>query len=179
MSNVPKYPLPYDPSDDRLDEDLVGLVADLIAFRTGYPHIDGPDLERLRQALRWFLYRDDLGGDFDRSQSADADATPAPVASRRYPAHYEDARTGEVIETQPGRVLTHYASSRCRRPGRTTQDWADVTCDLCLLDRPVEETGDARPLARHGYPPITAGGDFIALQQALFGFLYGTGRAEL
>lgn len=30
----------------------------------------------------------------------------------------------------------------------------------------------ARILAEHGYPPITAGGDLVALQQALFGFLY-------
>jgi hypothetical protein len=30
----------------------------------------------------------------------------------------------------------------------------------------------ARVLADHGYPPITAGGDLVALQQALFGFLY-------
>ena len=30
----------------------------------------------------------------------------------------------------------------------------------------------ARVLADHGYPPITVGGDLVALQQALFGFLY-------
>lgn len=30
----------------------------------------------------------------------------------------------------------------------------------------------ARILAEHGFPPITAGGDLVALQQALFGFLY-------
>jgi hypothetical protein len=67
---VPNYPLPYDPSDDRLDDDLVGLVADLIQFRTGYPDIDGPDLDRLREALRNFLYRSPL--------------TPEPIAE-----HYE------------------------------------------------------------------------------------------
>lgn len=27
-------------------------------------------------------------------------------------------------------------------------------------------------LMKHGYPPITDGGDLVALQQALFGFLY-------
>lgn len=30
----------------------------------------------------------------------------------------------------------------------------------------------ARILAQHGYPPITHGGDLVALQGALFGFLY-------
>jgi hypothetical protein len=32
----------------------------------------------------------------------------------------------------------------------------------------------ARVLAEHGYPPITAGGDPVTLQQALFGFLYAS-----
>lgn len=36
----------------------------------------------------------------------------------------------------------------------------------------------AKVLAQHGYPPIATGGDFIALQQALFGFLYRDGRAD-
>lgn len=37
----------------------------------------------------------------------------------------------------------------------------------------------AEVLHQHGYPQITAGGDLLELQQALFGFLYGTaGRAE-
>lgn len=27
-------------------------------------------------------------------------------------------------------------------------------------------------LADHGYPPVAAGGDWVELQQALFGFLY-------
>ena len=27
-------------------------------------------------------------------------------------------------------------------------------------------------LERHGYPRLTSGGDLVALQQALFGFLY-------
>lgn len=35
----------------------------------------------------------------------------------------------------------------------------------------------ADALGRHGYP-IAAGGDFVALQQALFVFLYGAGRAD-
>jgi hypothetical protein len=52
----PAYPVPYDPSDDRLDDQLVGLAGDLIVYRTGYPYIDGPDLDRLREALHWFLY---------------------------------------------------------------------------------------------------------------------------
>lgn len=34
----------------------------------------------------------------------------------------------------------------------------------------------ARVIRDHGYPPVTAGGDLADLQQALFGFLYGTGR---
>ena len=29
-------------------------------------------------------------------------------------------------------------------------------------------------LAKHGYPKVTEGRDIIRLQQALFGFLYGT-----
>lgn len=35
----------------------------------------------------------------------------------------------------------------------------------------------AKVLAQHGYPPIVSG-DFVALQQALFGFLYRDGRAD-
>lgn len=31
----------------------------------------------------------------------------------------------------------------------------------------------AEVLQRHGYPPITAGGDFVELQMVLFEFLYG------
>lgn len=55
---VPKYPLPFDTSNNRLDDELVDLVADLIIFRTHLPLIDddGPDIERLRAALAWFLY---------------------------------------------------------------------------------------------------------------------------
>lgn len=30
----------------------------------------------------------------------------------------------------------------------------------------------AKVLAEHGYPPITAGGDLVALQTVLFDFLY-------
>jgi hypothetical protein len=30
----------------------------------------------------------------------------------------------------------------------------------------------AKVLAEHGYEPITDGGDLVALQQALYGFLY-------
>lgn len=36
----------------------------------------------------------------------------------------------------------------------------------------------AQVLAEHGYPPITSGRDFLELQQALFGFLYGGSDAE-
>ena len=31
----------------------------------------------------------------------------------------------------------------------------------------------ARVLVEHGYPPVTAGGDLVELQQALFRFCYG------
>lgn len=37
----------------------------------------------------------------------------------------------------------------------------------------------ARVLAEHGYPPITAGGDLVALQQSLFGFLYQSASSDL
>jgi hypothetical protein len=50
------YPLPYDPADDRLDDQLLELVADLIVFRTGHPFITGPDLAALREVLHGFLY---------------------------------------------------------------------------------------------------------------------------
>jgi hypothetical protein len=50
------YPLPYNPADDRLDDELVELVADLIVFRTGHPLITGPDLAELREVLHGFLY---------------------------------------------------------------------------------------------------------------------------
>jgi len=36
----------------------------------------------------------------------------------------------------------------------------------------------AEVLERHGYPKITAGLDMVDLQQALFGFLYGTTEPE-
>lgn len=32
----------------------------------------------------------------------------------------------------------------------------------------------AKVLTDRGYPPVTAGADVVRLQQALFGFLYGT-----
>jgi hypothetical protein len=32
----------------------------------------------------------------------------------------------------------------------------------------------AAVLQEHGYPPVTSGGDLVRLQQALFGFVYGT-----
>lgn len=31
-------------------------------------------------------------------------------------------------------------------------------------------------LTKHGYPESSDSGDLVALQQALFGFLYGTGQ---
>lgn len=36
----------------------------------------------------------------------------------------------------------------------------------------------AKVLDRHGYPPITSGADFVALQEALFAFLYAPASAE-
>jgi hypothetical protein len=30
----------------------------------------------------------------------------------------------------------------------------------------------AKVLAEHGYPAVSSGGDFVRLQQALFGFIY-------
>lgn len=54
------YPIP---PDDRLTDEVVELVADLLTHR-GYPFIDdGADLDRLREALRQFLYGPD--GDID------------------------------------------------------------------------------------------------------------------
>jgi hypothetical protein len=32
----------------------------------------------------------------------------------------------------------------------------------------------AAVLQQHRYPPVTSGGDLVRLQQALFGFVYGT-----
>jgi hypothetical protein len=36
----------------------------------------------------------------------------------------------------------------------------------------------AEVLTRHGYPPITGGGDFVELQMTLYRFLYGPGGGE-
>ncbi|UCM89274.1 hypothetical protein [Streptomyces marincola] len=38
-----------------------------------------------------------------------------------------------------------------------------------------------RVIERHGYPPVTSGGDLVELQLSLFRFLYGPtpGRAEI
>lgn len=43
------------PPDNRMTDDILGLVADLLTHH-GYPFIDGADLDRLREALRHFLY---------------------------------------------------------------------------------------------------------------------------
>jgi hypothetical protein len=56
---VPKnYPLPFDPDDRRLDDEVVALVAELLQFK-GFPFVqDGPDFDRLRDALHRFVYAD-------------------------------------------------------------------------------------------------------------------------
>lgn len=73
------YPLPYDPADDRLSDDLVELVADLIVFLTRHPFITGPDLAELRKVLHGFLYAPQSGLDYSR------EADPAPVPATRAP----------------------------------------------------------------------------------------------
>jgi hypothetical protein len=53
--SAPLFPLP-EGSDDSLSDDVVELVADLLTS-CGLPFIGaGPDLDRLRAALRWFAY---------------------------------------------------------------------------------------------------------------------------
>jgi hypothetical protein len=55
---VPNYPLPFDPDDRRLNDEVVALVAELLQFK-GFPFVqDGPDFDRLRDALRGFVYAD-------------------------------------------------------------------------------------------------------------------------
>lgn len=55
---TPAYPVSFDPDDRRLDDQVVGLVADLLHFK-GFPFIGDPgtaDFERLRNALHGFVY---------------------------------------------------------------------------------------------------------------------------
>lgn len=53
-----------------------------------------------------------------------------------------------------------------RRPDNDPRFSVGFTLDIVLV------------LERHGYPPVTDGGDLVALRQALFGFLYGTGNPQ-
>jgi hypothetical protein len=78
------------------------------------------------------------------------------------PAPGDDRRDQSPDPTRP---LEHARVYPVPRPGDDTRFTFGLTLDV------------AEALARHGYP-IAAGGDFTALQNALFVFLYRTGRAD-
>lgn len=62
MVTVPNYPLP---PDDRFTTEMVEVVAEYFSYKGYEPYIgEGtPDFERLRAALRWFLYADGIDVD--------------------------------------------------------------------------------------------------------------------
>jgi hypothetical protein len=70
---------------------------------------------------------------------------------------------GDDRRDQSPRPLEHARVYPVPRPDDDTRFTFGLTLDV------------ADALARHGYP-IGSGGDFVALQQALFTFLYGPGQ---
>lgn len=131
--------------------DRVAAAIGATPKRHGPEYFTGIDNAELR--VRWtalVLEHDGPGVECQRCKSEgfegvhhDADPTglsysreaddPTPVSGARVEPHVGGVTdAGPVDETSTGAgIPVHHAASKCRRPGKSTESWSEVTCDLC------------------------------------------------